>query len=330
MKKRVLILLFFCTTTGCEKILIPPDPVDSQENNFEFFWNSFDEKYANFSYKNIDWDSIYTIYRPRVNNSIHDTILFNLFTEIMVKLEDGHITISSPFRSVYWGWFLKAPKNFNREVLLDNYLKNYLTTGPLIYTIIDSTGYIYYGNLSESVQPEHLDIVMKYLNNTKGLIVDIRNNPGGEVLSAERVAARFNPQNKLIGYWLFKKGPGHDDFTSPIPYFLTSSGENAYTKPVVLLVNRMCFSAANDLTLMFKALPQVTIMGDTTGGGGGIPMHTEMPNGWIIGFPTTRTLSLEKENVENGIAPHVLVYINEQEEKNGKDPILETALLKLK
>ncbi len=318
-------------TISCEKSLIPSDPIDTKENNFEFFWQTLDQKYANFQNKGVDWDSVYQINRPKVNNSMHDTMLFNLFTNIIVQLKDGHISLSSSFKSVIWGWFLRAPANFNEEVLFNNYLKNdYLTAGPLIYKKLDSIGYIYYGNLSNIVLEKHLDLVMEYLNNTKGIIVDIRNNMGGEVINAERLASRFNPQNKLVSYWLYKNGPEHDDFTAPIPYYLSASGEDAYTKPVVLLVNRTCFSAANDLTLMFKALKQVTIIGDTTGGGGGIPMHTELPNGWILGLPTTQTLSLEKENVENGIIPHILVYFSEQDEQNGIDPLIETALNKLK
>ena len=331
MKRIIGALLLGLILSSCEKALIPADPVNTQENNFDFFWKTLDEKYSYFNYKRVDWDSVYHIYRPYINNGMHDSLLFNILTEMIVILRDGHISLASPFYKVYWGWFLGAPANFNEKILLNNYLKNeYLSAGSLIYKTIDSVGYIYCNNLSESILPKHLDDIMDYMKSTKGIIVDIRNNAGGEVLYAQRIAARFNPKEKLVSYWLYKNGPGHNDFTEPVPYYLSSTGEKAYTKPVMLLVNRFCFSAANDLTLMFKALPNVTIIGDTTGGGGGVPMQTELPNGWILGFSTTQTLSPEKEHVENGIPPHLLVYMTEEDEKNSIDPLIETAFRKLK
>jgi len=61
-----------------------------------------------------------------------------------------------------------------------------------------------------------------------------------------------------------------------------------YTDPIALLTNRRTFSAAESFVLAMRTLPQVTIVGDTTGGGSGNPLHRELPNGW--GLSVSRNL----------------------------------------
>ena len=39
--------------TGCEKLLIEPNPDNTPENNFDIFWNTFEDHYALFEIKNI-------------------------------------------------------------------------------------------------------------------------------------------------------------------------------------------------------------------------------------------------------------------------------------
>jgi C-terminal processing protease CtpA/Prc len=121
-----------------------------------------------------------------------------------------------------------------------------------------------------------------------------------------------------------KKGPGHEDFTDPQPYYLSPAGQH-YNGPVVILTNRSCFSSCNDFILYMSILPNVKLMGDQTGGGGGLPRDYILSNGWKLQYTSTVTLSPAKEIVENGIQPDVNITITPIDETNGKDPILENA-----
>ena len=66
-----IILLF---GGSCEKLLMDADPADTPLNNFDILWDNLDRKYSFFTYKGIDWDSIYHIYQPTIHDDIHDDI----------------------------------------------------------------------------------------------------------------------------------------------------------------------------------------------------------------------------------------------------------------
>ncbi|MBA3899055.1 MAG: S41 family peptidase [Bacteroidetes bacterium] len=322
-----MLILLPWTFSSCEKLLIPENPPNTPEHNFEVFWQTFDERYSFFEFKNIDWDSVYVALRPRVQPAMHDTDLFNIYREVMMLLKDGHFSLSSTVSpTIFYGWFNGQPNNFDVGVLTKNYLKvNFTKVGPIIVKKFGQAGYLYYNDLSERLSDENMLEIMEALKGTKGVIVDIRGNVGGEVINAEKFASYFNDFSRLVGYWLFKTGKGRNDFTAPMPYYVNGVGENVYKNPVVLLTNRRIFSAANDLAMMFKALPNVTLIGDTTGGGGGIPMHFELPNGWIIALPTTQTLDAERFNIEHGIPPDITIIMTEKDIESGIDPLMEAA-----
>ena len=80
-----------------------------------------------------------------------------------------------------------------------------------------------------------------------------------------------------------------------------------WLKPVVVLVNQGVYSAANDFTLRMKGLPQVKIVGVKTGGGGGLPMSSELPNGWAVRFSSSRTYDADGADIEQGITPDVVL-----------------------
>ena len=72
-------------------------------------------------------------------------------------------------------------------------------------------------------------------------------------------------------------------------------------------------------------LPNVKLIGDQTGGGGGIPYNYILANGWKIQYTASLTLSPEKTTIENGILPDLNVGITSIDEYNGRNPIIERA-----
>jgi len=317
---------------GCERIFIDDDPANDPETNFDLLWSTLDEKYAFYTYKNINWDSTYAAYRSLVSNDMSNTELFAVMSDMLYTLKDGHVNLTSSFdRSRNWEWYLNSPPNFNYDIIERNYLgNNYLISGPLYNTVIDSIGYFHYESFSSGVSSDNIDFVVNRFRNLKGIIVDVRNNFGGNIQNIETIASRFTDRQILVGYKLLKSGPGHDDFFQPEEMHLNPSGNIHFTKPVIVLTNRKCYSATNDFVLTMMALPHVTIMGDTTGGGGGLPFNSELPNGWLYRFSTTVTLSPAGFNIEGGIPPDIVVNLDKGDEANGKDTILERALEKIK
>ena len=98
-----------------------------------------------------------------------------------------------------------------------------------------------------------------------------------------------------------------------------------WQKPVCVLTNRHVFSAANEFTLYMKALPNVKIVGDRTGGGAGMPFSSSLPNGWVVRFSAVPMYDAQRQSTEFGIAPDYQVSMTEEDFKQGKDTIIEFA-----
>ena len=68
--------------------------------------------------------------------------------------------------------------------------------------------------------------------------------------------------------------------------------------------------------------PSARIVGGTSGGGGGMPMSYEMPNGWMVRFSSVRMYDRDKIDIENGIEPDVKISMTSTD----KDDIIEKAI----
>lgn len=309
-----------------------PGPDNTPENNFQELWQTLDHKYTFFTFKNIDWDSVYNVYHPRISNDMSDQALFDVMSEMLFELRDGHVNLFTPFDiSRNWEWYLGSPQNFNFSLLERNYLQNdYERSGPLLNKMIDSIGYIYCGSFGSTIYPENIDYVLKKFQHLKGIIIDVRDNGGGSTANSDRLASRFTASERVVYFERFKNGPGHDDFSEPRPKYLRPEGPLQFTKPVAVLTNRSSYSAANDFAVIMSALPHVTLIGDTTGGGGGYPYYSELPNGWHYRFSSSQTISVNDLIVEAGIPPDIQSELREDDEIRGIDTILERALEELK
>jgi hypothetical protein len=320
----ILIVLF----ASCEKIFIENDPENTHENNFELLWSTIDEKYSFFEFKKIDWDSIYHIFRPLVNNGLSDREFFDLMAELLFELRDGHVNLYSDFdRSRNWEWYAGYPSNFNLAVVERYYLgENSIEIGPFSVTEIDSVGYIYSGTFIEKVKESDIDKIIDKFSGMKGIVFDVRNNTGGFSSNGKIIAGRFADRSRLVSWNLYKTGPGHGDFSKPQPNYIYPQGSRQFIKPVVVIANRRTYSATNDFVLNMSAFPHVTVIGDTTGGGGGTPYDYELLNGWRFRFPRTKTIAPNGFNVEHGVPPAIQVNLTRGDEQRGIDTILEAAI----
>ena len=195
------------------------------------------------------------------------------------------------------------------------------------YTILlpDSVGYVTYRSFSSGVGDGNLNQVLLSFKNCRGLILDIRENGGGSLDNSDRIASHFLKEKTLVGYVQHKTGKGHDDFSDPYPLYLESSEYVKWWRPVVVLTNRHCYSAANDFVQKMRTAPYATILGDTTGGGSGFPFMSELPNGWTIRFSASPMLDIDQQHTEFGIAPDVAVSLQAEDEQRGYDTLIETA-----
>jgi len=72
-------------------------------------------------------------------------------------------------------------------------------------------------------------------------------------------------------------------------------------------------------------LPDVTIVGDKTGGGAGMPYSDMLPNGWAVRFSACPMYDAQKNSTEFGIEPNHNVSISDADFARGEDSIIEFA-----
>jgi hypothetical protein len=322
----ILAMVFLIVSSGCEKALNLKDPKSNRVAIFDELWNVMDQRYAMFSFKGVDWNSVYKVYRDQVSDNMTDEQLFQVSAAMLRTLQDGHVVlISGSDTAGYDGFYRPFAVNFNYDNVLNTYLHNeYQTSGPVIYKTEGNIGYLYYGSFANDISDAQMDKIISDMSGTKGLIIDVRSNTGGNSANVDRLASRFIATRSLVKYDLVKSGTGHDDFLDPEPHYLSSTAQ-FYGQPIIVLTNRTCFSACNDFALYMSGVPNAKLIGDQTGGGGGIPHNYVLANGWKLQYSATATLSPLNKNIENGILPYMYVEISQNDELNGRDPILEKA-----
>lgn len=330
-----LLILSLLLLTGC---ITEDVATDTRRGNFETLWQLFDERYCFFDYKaeeyGLDWRKVYEDYAVRMDEQMTEEQLFEVLSELCSELRDGHVNLVTPYgTSRYGAWFDDYPANYS-DTLERCYLgrtEEYRSSGALKYKILpDNVGYIRCSSFENNFGDGTLHEMMRYLALCNGLILDIRNNGGGMLTAAEKLASLFVNEKTLAGYIMHKTGPAHAAFSAPEPLYVEPFEGLRWQKPVVVLVNRRTYSAANSFTMYLKGMPHVTILGDYTGGGNGMPLMSELPNGWSVRFSACPILDRNGNHTELGIAPDVEADITSEDFQRSIDTLIETARTLLK
>lgn len=332
--KIIQILLLFCCLpilTGCiREDEYSNDPM----GNFEQLWKTIDQKYCFLEAKGIDWDAVHEEYKNLIIPTMTNDDLFDVLSNMLYILKDGHVNLSSAKRvSYYDAWYQGYDWNYREDILYQYYLgsasKDYYTAAGMKYKIFDNNiGYIRYESFSDGIGNGNLDEILLYLAPCNGLIIDVRDNGGGNLTNSTRIAARFTNEKVLTGYISHKTGTGHNDFSTPEPIYLEPSNSIRWQKKVVILTNRRCYSATNDFVNLMRSIEngaEVIQVGDWTGGGSGLPFSSELPNGWSIRFSASPHFDKNMQPLEEGIKPDILINMSEYDQLKHKDTLIEKA-----
>ena len=307
---------------------------DRPEDNFHSLWKAIDEHYCFLSYKQqeigVDWNEVYARYKAKINDKMGKHQLFEVLCNMLAELQDGHVNLycnSDIGRN--WSWHEDYPKNLDEE-LRQAYLgtgNEYRIANGMKYRILpENVGYLVCESFAQNFSAAALNEILYFFRSCNGLILDVRGNGGGNLTSAEDLTSRFTNERIHVGYFCHKNGPGHDDFSTPQAEYIDPSREIRWQKPCVVLTNRSCYSATNTFVRNMKQCPLVTVVGDQTGGGSGMPFNYDLPNGWIVRMSACPSLDVNRQQIEFGISPDITCSLDSTEASKGKDTMIEKAI----
>lgn len=316
--------------TGC---LEGEEATQVPMQNFETLWETIDQRYCFLEYKQqeigVDWNEIFSRYKSRISDEMEKIQLFEVLCEMLAELQDGHVNLyCSADIGRNWSWREDYPKNLDEE-LREAYLgkgTDYRITNGMKYRILpENIGYIVCESFNYTFSEGGLNEILYHLRSCNGLILDVRGNSGGMLTSADILSSRFTNERCHVGYFCHKTGPGHDDFSPLEPEYIKPSDGIRWQKPCIVLTNRSCYSATNTFVRNMKAFPLVTVLGDQTGGGSGMPFVSHLPNGWTLRMSACPMFDAEKKHIEFGIQPDIYCMLDPTDILKGKDSLIEEA-----
>ncbi|WP_373331079.1 S41 family peptidase [Salmonirosea aquatica] len=194
---------------------------------------------------------------------------------------------------------------------------------PKSYKLLENNiGYV----TLKTIKEQDIPVIKDSLNNTKGIIMDIRNYPSTFVPFSlgTYFISKATPFVKFTGGNV--NNPGEFSFSPPVVIPKENPAET-YKGKLVVLVNEQTQSQAEYTAMAFRAGDNTTIMGSTTAGADGNVSNLVLPGGlgtMISGLGVYYPDGTETQRV--GIIPDIEVKPTIEGIKSGKDELLERAI----
>ncbi|MBU0708297.1 S41 family peptidase [Patescibacteria group bacterium] len=175
----------------------------------------------------------------------------------------------------------------------------------------------------EDIYGEWESAVSKILgNNAKGVIIDVRNNPGGYLEGAVIVASEFFARGDIV----LKRDVG-----GRIEHSKVDHKGRLLTEPLVVLINEGSASASEIVAGAIQARERGTLVGKKTFGKGTVQEALDLQGNAGLHVTVSDWLLPDKKSVDGeGLTPDVEVELTDEDVAKGEDPQLQRALERVK
>lgn len=187
--------------------------------------------------------------------------------------------------------------------IIRDVIKMISVKGEVLYGDI---GYIQISSFDEDVAKNFKEKIIELKNQgMKGMILDLRGNPGGFLGEAVNVASQFIPKGKVVTYTIDKYDNKQES---------NSAGGEAEGMPLVILIDGGSASASEVVTGALRDYGAGTTIGTTSFGKGVVQQLIEFKDGnGGLKVTTSKYYTPNGENIHKvGIKPDIEVTIPEE------------------
>ncbi len=184
--------------------------------------------------------------------------------------------------------------------------------------------YVQFYHFTENASREFRKLVKEILNSsTKGIVLDLRNNPGGYLETSVDIASWFLPRNEVVVIEDF--GNGEDN------KYRSKGYKDLENIPTVVLINQGSASASEILAGALRDIKGIKIVGQKSFGKGSVQQLEKLKGGSSIKITVAKWLTPSGLSIrDEGITPDIEVEITEEDIDEMRAPQLDKALELLK
>src|SRR5262245_59351916 len=185
----------------------------------------------------------------------------------------------------------------------------------LHFMIRPGIGYMHISGFQETTEQE-VSRALDEFGELKGLILDLRQNPGGLLSEGVGVADKFLRKGQVI--------VSHRGRSSPEKRYVAAHGNGGKEYPLVVLVNRGTASAAEIVSGAIQDHDRGLVVGETTFGKGLVQTVYPLSENTGLALTTAKYYTPSGRLIQrdyNGISLYDYYYNREKEENNGSKEI---------
>jgi serine/threonine protein kinase len=300
------------------------------ERAFERLWITFDTSYPMFAVRpELDWIRLRKQYLPRALAAASTYEFAGICAEMLSQFHDPEVelTLAGAEVPVFW-----TPRRANG---------NLPAYGPLLglppsrrevdWTVTgDNIGFLAIHRWRGTVAKD-CDAALERMRGTRGLVVDVRWNPGGNEALAREVAGRFLNAPFIYLLSRVRLADAPSGLSSESRRSAAPRGPWRYDPPVLLLIGPACMGANESFIAMMTGAPNVTTIGQPTAGADGLPQTVELPLGMTVTVPEAIVYLPNGACVsQRGILPQIEFKASPGAFQGGRDGLLRAALDRLR
>jgi len=292
---------------------------------FEHLWHTFNDYYAFFDERGIDWSKLYAEIRPTVTDDMSEDELLEVFEALLTPLNDGHIELITDNDGIDYSEPRGAEKyvieTFPNQTEFDDIDEYVIELRKRWKKIVSShydseirgsaggasgteiqwavsghnVGYLYIGRMSKLTgddsssgrkDVEAINHIMK------GVLADI-GNTDALIIDVRINGGGWDPVSLAIAnHFTDQSVPAFSKYTRSfagdtniIEAVLSPATDSPYLKPIAVLASESTASAAEVFLITMSALPHARIMGETSQGIMADSLYKGLPNNWKFTVP---------------------------------------------